>query len=328
MAKRVTINDVARAAGVSRQTVTRAINDMGEINEQTKQRVLEACERLGYRPSRFARNLVVRKKSRAMGLLVASFRNPYYTEIAGDLLNSAAERGWHVLMASTETEDEAAALDMLSGQVDLFVGHLWLADDDLARAARGLPVVLLERAGERPGLHSVEVDIREGVRVAVSALRDRGARRIGMIDSAGSGPRYVPSSRRGYFEEFAGAGSAGMVVAGDESITGGGRAFTDLVGAHPDVDAVLVFNDLMALGAVQASNALGIDVPGRVRICGFDGLTLGEAVHPALTSVSLDRHALVREALDLADVLAEADFGVLPPMRRTVRPRMLWRESA
>ncbi|MEV0618429.1 LacI family DNA-binding transcriptional regulator [Nonomuraea sp. NPDC050404] len=328
MAKRVTINDVAQAAGVSRQTVTRAINDMGEINERTKQRVLDACERLGYRPSRFARNLVLRQKSRAMGFLVASFRNPYYTEIAGDLLNTAAERGWHVLMASTEREDEASALEMLSGQVDLFVGHFAQQDDDLVRATRGLPVVMLERTSDRPGLHGVEVDIREGVLEAVRALRGKGARRMGMIDSAGDGSGYVPSSRRGFFEEFAGPESAGAVVAGDESITGGGRAFTELIGAHPDVDAVLVFNDLMALGAVQASHALGINVPGRVRICGFDGLTLGEAVYPTLTSVSLDRSALVGEALDLAGALAEADFALLPSMRRTVRPRMLWRQSA
>ncbi|MEV4109707.1 LacI family DNA-binding transcriptional regulator [Nonomuraea sp. NPDC049695] len=325
----MTINDVARAAGVSRQTVTRAINDMGQISEQTKQRVLDACQRLGYRPSRFARNLVVRKKTRAMGYLVATFRNPYFTEIAGDLLNTAAERGWHVVMASTETEDEASALEMLSGQVDLFIGHFKLDDDDLLAAGRGLPFVMLERTGSLPGMHSVEVDLREGVRAAIEALRGTGARRIGMIDSPlRDSPTYVPSPRCGYFAEFAGPESAKMVAFGEESMAGGGQAFAELVGAHPDMDAVLVFNDLMAIGAVQASHALGIDVPGQVRICGIDGLTLGEAVHPTLTTVSIDRHALVTNALDIADALAAADFAELPPMRRTVRPRMLWRESA
>ncbi|GAA3264221.1 LacI family DNA-binding transcriptional regulator [Nonomuraea helvata] len=331
MAKRVTINDVAQAAGVSRQTVTRAINDMGEISEQTKQRVLEACQRLGYRPSRFARNLVVRKKTRAMGYLVASFRNPYFTEIAGDLLSTAAERGWHVVMASTETEDEASALDMLSGQVDLFIGHFGQDDGDLVKAGRGLPLVMLERTGCLPGMHSVEVDMREGVREAIEALRGAGARRIGMIDSAYSlrnSPTYVPSPRCGYFAEFAGPESAKRIAFDEESMAGGGQAFAELVRAHPDMDAVLVFNDLMAIGAVQASHALGIDVPGQVRICGIDGLTLGEAVHPTLTTVSIDRHALVTNALDIADALAAADFAELPPMRRTVRPRMLWRESA
>ncbi|MDX3109280.1 LacI family DNA-binding transcriptional regulator [Nonomuraea angiospora] len=331
MTKRVTINDVAQAAGVSRQTVTRAINGMGEINEQTKQRVLEACERLGYRPSRFARNLVARKKTRAIGYLVASFRNPYYTEIAGDLLNAAAARGWHVLMASTETEEESAAMEMLAGQVDLFMGHFFLPDDDLAQVCRGVPLVMVDRLMDRPGMHSVEIDLREGVRHAIEALRAKGVRHLGMIDSdftMRDSPTYHPSFRREWFEELAGAESARMITVGEESLTGGGKAFAELVAAHPEVDAVLVYNDLMAIGAVQASHALGIEVPGRVRICGIDGLSLGEAVHPRLTTLSMGREAVVNAALDIAEELAAADFAPLPPMRRVVNPCLIWRESA
>ncbi|MFG6200334.1 LacI family DNA-binding transcriptional regulator [Nonomuraea sp. JJY05] len=331
MAKRVTINDVAQAAGVSRQTVTRAINGMGEINEQTKQRVLEACERLGYRPSRFARNLVARKKTRAIGYLVASFRNPYYTEIAGDLLNAAAARGWHVVMASTETEEESAAMEMLAEQVDLFMGHFFLPDDDLARVSGGVPLIMVDRLMDRPGMHSVEIDLREGVRQAIEALRAKGARHVGMIDSAFSlrdSPTYSPSPRRVWFEELAGAESARMITIGEESMAGGGEAFTQLVAAHPELDAVLVFNDLMAIGAVQASHALGVAVPGRVRICGIDGLSLGEAVHPRLTTLSMGREAVVSAALDIADELTAADFAPLQPMRRVVMPHLIWRESA
>lgn len=89
MVKRVTILDVAEEAGVSRQTVTRAMNDMAEINPSTRQRVLEAADRLGYRPSRFARNLVTRHKRFALGLVVASFRNPYYTDMLSARPNAA-----------------------------------------------------------------------------------------------------------------------------------------------------------------------------------------------------------------------------------------------
>ncbi|GAB3164245.1 hypothetical protein GCM10027059_20010 [Myceligenerans halotolerans] len=99
MGKRVTILDVAEEAGVSRQTVTRAVNDMDDISPSTRRRVLEAADRLGYRPSRFARNLVTRKKTNALGLVVSSFRNPYYTDIAADMLSGAADRGWQLLMA-------------------------------------------------------------------------------------------------------------------------------------------------------------------------------------------------------------------------------------
>jgi LacI family transcriptional regulator len=346
--KRVTINDVAAAAGVSRQTVTRAMNDMDEINEVTKQRVLEVSEQLGYRPSRQARSLVERRKTVALGLVVASFRNPYYTEIAGDFVHRATARGYQVLMASTEAADDAAsdvprtarmgegtregaALELLRRQVDVLVGHFVMPDAALAAAARGMPLVLLERDGSAPGLHSVEFDIEAGLVDAVAGLRHRGVTRLGMIDSSystrGDG-RYVPTPRRAFLETMVSDDERGAFVVGEESIAGGAQAFAELVRTSPETDGVVVFNDLMAIGAIQASHALGIRVPGDVRIMGIDGLTLGEGVSPKLSTLSLDRHALVDAALDVVQTLSENDFRVIDPLRRIVRPRILWRESA
>ncbi|MFF4623609.1 LacI family DNA-binding transcriptional regulator [Nonomuraea jabiensis] len=331
MAKRVTIHDVAALAGVSRQTVSRALNDMGEISGETKQRVLEASAKLGYRPSRFARNLVARKKTRALGFVVASFRNPYYTEIAGDLLECAASRGWQVVMASGESEGEVAALHMLASQVDAFVGHFMSPEPQLEKARGGIPMVVLEPPVRLRRTHSVEVDLRSGIEEAIQSLRAKGARSIGMIDSdhsLRSSPVYVPSPRRRFFEELIGPSRPKAVVVGEESITGGSRAFVELLRAHPHLDAVLVFNDLMAIGAVQGAHALGVKVPDQVRILGIDGLGLGEAVHPALSTISLDRQALAARALDVVDALAAADFGEMAPIRYVVRPRLLWRGSA
>lgn len=343
----MTINDVAAAAGVSRQTVTRAMNDMDEINEVTKQRVLEVSAQLGYRPSRQARSLVERRKTVALGFVVASFRNPYYTEIAGDFVHRATARGYQVLMASTEAADDAgsdvprtarmegtregAALELLRRQVDVLVGHFAMPDAGLAAAARGMPLVMLERESSAPGLHSVEFDIEAGLVDAVAGLRDRGVTRLGMIDSSystrGDG-LYVPSPRRAFLESMVSEDERGAFVVGEESIAGGAQAFAELVRTSPETDGVVVFNDLMAIGAIQASHALGIRVPDEVRIMGIDGLTLGEGVSPKLSTVSLDRHALVDAALDVVKTLAEKDFRVVDPLRRVVRPRMLWRESA
>jgi LacI family transcriptional regulator len=329
VAKRVTILDVAEEAGVSRQTVTRAMNDMGDISESTRRRVLEAADRLGYRPSRFARNLVTRKKTNALGLVVASFRNPYYTDIAADMLSMAAERNWQLLMAASDGE-LTDVLDTLSTQVDVVVGHFGGPDADLREACRGLPVVRLEYPSTLPGVHSVELDIESGILEAVGALRERGARRFGMVDSAytrRSLGAYEPSPRRGWFERAVGDQLTGVVV-GEETISGGGHAFAELLRAHPDTDAVLMFNDLMALGAVQNAHALGVDVPGRVRIVGIDGLSLGEAVDPPLTTISLDRHGLASNTLDIVETLAKADFARIPSIHRSVRSQILWRASA
>jgi LacI family transcriptional regulator len=329
LAKRVTILDVAAEAGVSRQTVTRAMNGMADINEATRRKVLDAAERLGYRPSRFARNLVTRQKTHALGLVVSSFRNPYYTDTAADILAAAAERGWQVVIASAEGDPDAP-LELLSGQVDVMVGHFTGSDADLLETCRGLPLVRLESRSTLPGVHSVEIDLETGLAEAVAALRERGARRFGMVDSSYStrdGDPYGPSPRRGWFERLVGADLT-EVVAGEETISGGGRAFAELIQRRPETDAVLMFNDLMALGAVQSAHALGVDVPGRVRIVGIDGLALGEAVDPPLTSIALDRHGLASHTLDIVEILAKADFARLDPIHRSARSKLLWRASA
>ncbi|MFG3340934.1 LacI family DNA-binding transcriptional regulator [Glycomyces sp. NPDC048151] len=328
MAKRVTILDVAAEAGVSRQTVTRAMNDMGDINEATRRKVLEAAERLGYRPSRHARSLVTRQKTHAVGLFVASFRNPYYTDIAGDMLEGAAARGWQLIMASGDSDLEALAL--LSTQVDVVIGHFSRSDEELLKTSRGVPVIRLEEPSALPGVHSVEIDLRSGLREAIRELRERGSRKFGMVESAYSlrhNGVYGPSPRRGWFEEEVGD-QLTCVVPGEESISGGGRAFADLMSLAPDTDTVLVFNDLMALGAVHSAHVLDIDVPGDVKIVGIDGLALGEAVDPPLSTIALDRQGLTSNTLDIVEILAKADFARIDPVNRVVPSKMLWRQSA
>lgn len=329
MGKRVTILDVAAEAGVSRQTVSRAMNDTDDINGATRRRVLDAAERLGYRPSRFARSFVTREKTHAVGLVVASFRNPYYTDIAGELLEAANARNWQLMMAAMEGPT-AESMALLSNQVDVLVGHFVQSDEELLAVARGLPLIRLEGRGRLPGVHSVEVDIRSGVVEAVRALRERGARRFGMVDSLHTmrdGGDYGPTGRRLWFEEEVGDQLTG-VVGEEETITGGGRGFGELMERHPETDAVLMFNDLMALGAVHSAHVLGVDVPGEVRIVGIDGLALGEAVDPPLTSVALDRQGLAANVLDIVETLVGAEFARLDPICRVVPSKMLWRKSA
>jgi LacI family transcriptional regulator len=330
--KRVTILDVAAEARVSRQTVTRAMNDMADISVSTRQRVLDAADRLGYRPSRFARNLVTREKTNALGLVVASFRNPYYTDIAADMLSGAAERGWQLLLAASDGNDKGSdALNKLSAQVDVVVGHFHAPEAAVREACGGPPVVNLELVSTVPGVHSVHVDLESGIVEAVGALRERGARRFGMVDGGYTRRTlgaYEPTPRRGWFERAVGDQLTGVVVADEDNISGGGQAFAELLRRHPDTDAVLMFNDLMALGAVRTAHALGVDVPGSVRIVGIDGLSLGEAVDPRLTTISIDREGIASSTLDIAEILAKADFARIDPIKRSVRTQLLWRASA
>ena len=327
LGRRATIRDVAREAGVSRQTVTRAMNGMSEISAATRDRVLAASEALGYLPSRFAANMA-RQKSIAVGLVITSLRNPYYTELAADLLEEFAARGWQVVVVAETNESEQQIVADLATQVDAIVGYLGRESlESIRRAARGVPVLLIERDTELPGVHAIAVDFAPGMRALVAGLRERGARTLGMIDHA-EPDEYAPSARRQRFEECLAPGEAVLVTAGDETIAGGAEAFGELIARHPEVDAVIAFNDMMALGALQRASRLGLQVPRDVRIAGVDGLSLGAAMLPSLTSLAIDRSLIARAAaLRLSELLAPGGSGAADALT-VVTPWPEWRDSA
>lgn len=337
LARRATIRDVAREAGVSRQTVTRAMNGMTEISAATRDHVLAVSEALGYVPSRFAANMA-RQKSIAIGLVITSLRNPYYTDLAAELLEEFAARGWQVVVVAETNESERQIVADLATQVDAIVGYLAREDlESIRRAARGVPVLLIERESELPGVHAIAVDFAPGMRALVGGLRERGARRLAMIDHAhpddadpdATDPdKYSPSARRRCFEECLAPGEPVLIAAGAETIAGGAEAFGALIAEHPEIDAVVAFNDMMALGALQRASRLGLQVPGDVRIAGIDGLSLGAAMIPSLTSLTIDRAAIARAAAQrLSELLTGGAPTGIGPMT-VVTPWPEWRDSA
>ncbi|QHC58898.1 LacI family DNA-binding transcriptional regulator [Rathayibacter sp. VKM Ac-2760] len=333
--RRATIRDVAREAGVSRQTVTRAMNDMSEISAATRERVLAVSEALGYVPSRFAANLA-RQKSVAIGLVITSLRNPYYTDLAADLLEEFAARGWQVVVVAESHGAEDRIVADLSAQVDAIIGYFPRASvESIRRAARGVPVVLIEREAELPGAHSIAVDFAPGMRELVDGLRERGARSIGMIDHAERGG-YAASERCLRYAECLEPGEVALVTSGQETIEGGAAAFGELVAAHPGVDAVIAFNDMMAIGALQRASRLGLRVPQDVRIAGIDGLSIGAAMIPSLTSLAIDRARIARSAAAMLSELLTGGSGPTPAREPApspaqsivITPRPEWRDSA
>lgn len=326
--KRVTINDVAQAAGVSRQTVSRAMNGMSEISTETRERVLAASEALGYVPSRFASNLA-RQKSHSIGLVITSLRNPYYTDLAAALLDEFAKHGWQVQVTVGWGEPDSEIVSRLATQVDAIVGYVNDEDQaDLRRIARGVPIVLFETTAMVPGIHAVTFDFEAGMRALIEGLRERGAERFGMIEHADPRGKYYPSMRRQWFEDCVGPEGAARIVGRDETLSGGAEAFDELITAHPDIDTIIVFNDIMAIGAVQRAQRLGHDVPGDLRIAGVDGLGLGADMTPSLTSLSIDRPLVARSTAALLTTLLADPDATREPSTTVIVPTTEWRESA
>ncbi|MFI9613354.1 LacI family DNA-binding transcriptional regulator [Streptomyces sp. NPDC052023] len=325
--RRVTIDDVARSAGVSRQTVSRALNDKNEIGDSTKQRVLDAALELGYRPSRFARGLV-RQDTISVGLVIPDLLNPFFTEVAAAALDAARARGWHVVVYDTgdRVEEERGTLEVIASQVDAVVGYLSQPEDQIDKLTRGLPVVLIDRQHHGGRFGAIRIDGEEGVHAAIEYLAGSGHRRIGMLDHAG---RSEPSIRHAWFASaMAACGlDAGSVSRADQSVEGGENALEDLLDAHPDVTAVFTFNDIIAIGALRAARRLGRTVPHDLAVIGFDGLQLGELVEPPLSTVALDTRQLGALAVEQAARLLTGS-GPLSHDELVVRAELRRRESA
>lgn len=295
MTRPATIVDVARVAGVSRQTVTRAVNDMPGISTATRERVLAAARELHYHPSRFGRGLV-KPSGRTLGLLVADLTNPYYPELAATVLRMAGEAGWDVVLAEPSTSgagDFAAGVDaVLSFTGRPFVGP--------AAGAPNLPVVDVDAPEPSPGHGHVTLDMAPAVEDAVAHLTARGVRRPVVLDRPG---RATPSARAELFTTaFARRGTSAVVVAHDVA--------APWTATTPTADAVVAFNDLVAFGVLRELRLAGVEVPGQVRVLGIDGLSVGRYVTPRLSTLALDMTEVARTALDL--VLGIADGRTAP----------------
>ena len=324
-AKRATIEDVARLAGVSRQTVSRAVNDKAEIDAETKRRVLEAARTLNYRPSRFARGLI-RQDTTTLGLIISDIGNPFFPELASGVLRAAQARDWQVVLYDTgeDPEREVRALSALADQADVGAGFLH-SPAVLAHAVRlGVPFAVLDPGWDTGSAPGVGIDVPGGVRLAVEHLAAAGHRRLGMIDGA-EDPR---DKRRGSF--LAIARELGLDVDEDaverapRTVEGGAEAVRALLARRPGITAVFTYNDVLAVGAVRGLKAAGLRVPQDCAVVGFDGLPLGELVEPPITSVYVD----IRRMGELAVAAAAELLAGRTPEPVLMRPELRVRGSA
>ncbi len=274
---RATIHDVAAAAGVSRQTVTRAMNGLYGISPATKERVLAAAAALDYRPSRFGRGLVTGGEHQ-LGLVVNDLRNPYSPELAAAVLRLAAGEGWNVMLADVGLAgDSDRAVQALGVQTDVVIGYLGERAPDWIERLGTLPVVELDPAGEvRRG--AVRLDPSAAVEDLADHLLATGVRHPVIVDAAADGR---PSHRgRLMLDALRRRGwTPGVAVAESATAEHGAAMATRALERYDAVDAVLAFNDVMALGVLAGCRRAGVDVPGDVRVVGVDGLAAGVSSH-------------------------------------------------
>ena len=323
---RTTLKDVAERVGVSAKTVSNVVNGTGWVTDELKLRVREAIAELGYRPNVAARNL----RSGRTGMIAVALPDlsqPYFAELASDLVRAAQERAITVLISQTDGRKDAE--ERIAHGVDLplmdglILSPLALTAADLEHRTDETPLVLLgEHIGETTLPH-VAVDNTAAARAAVDHLIAQGRRRIAAIGVQQEGPNETSVLRlSGYRAALEAAG-----IPFDPALVGvvdgyhredGARAAEALLEAGVDFDGVFAFNDLLALGALHVLAAREVAVPGRVAVIGFDDIDEARFSTPSLSSVAPDTRALARAAIAR---LVDADSDAASSIPFTIAAR-------
>lgn len=291
---RTTIIDVAAEAGVHPSTVSRVLTGHAgsTIRPATRQRVLAATDRLGYRPSAVARSLRL-QRTLTLGMLVPDITNPFFSSIIKGAEDAARQRGYNLILCNSEDEPqrEATYLRVLrERQVDgLLIASSQMADDSIAELrGEGFPFVLLNRATQNAEDLAVVVNNHAAAVEVVAHLAALGHRRVGHI----AGPSNTTTGvdrREGYRAGVLAYGLADepelVVEANAFSEEAGHRALGIMLGGPARPTAVFAANDLLAIGMLQRLRQIGAHVPGDLSIVGFNDIPLAGLLEPALTTV-------------------------------------------
>ena len=337
--RRVTIKHVAREALVSTQTVSRVINERPDVAPETRQRVLDVIERLGYKPSALARSLI-RQRSHTLGVVTAGLQYMGPSRTLNGITAKAEELGYTLLLeelADFAYGDVQPILDnLLARQVDGIIWAVQEAGDNREVFASVLsefpvPIVFLTMH-ELPGWHIVNFDNYVGGRLATEHLLAHGHRHIGHI----TGPLSwweARERRRGWEEALAEEGMAVTnqhCVQGNWSSARGEQAVGRLYKQFPQMTAVFVANDQMALGVLNHAHRHGIRVPQDLAVVGFDGLPEAAYFWPPLTTIYHNQNELGCNAVtQIADLVETAAGEEMPPPRVIwLQPELVVRESS
>lgn len=303
----VTIQDVAKAAGVSPMTVSNVINEVPHVKRETREKVLGVMADLDYRVNMAARNLRTGRTG-TIGLAIPEIDRPYYGRLAAGIIAAAAEYKLNVAIEQTGAtrESELSALSLSRNRLydGLILSTVGLGPADTELLRVDYPVVLLgERIFEGPVDHVAMPNV-DGARAATAHLIERGCRRIAAIHDGDSDEVNVSTLRHaGYRQALSDAGIAydpALVITPPAfSMAGGADAAARLVASGIRFDGAFCVTDTVAMGALRAFATLGVRVPQDVKVIGYDNVPESEYLVPSLSSIDPDHDLMARTAVQL-----------------------------
>ncbi len=313
---RVSIKDIARAAGVSHSTVSRALRNSPLVNAETAAYIRRLAQEMGYTPNTVAQSLVT-QRTHTIGLVVTSIADPFIVRIVEGIEDLATREGYSVFLSSSHADPgrEIAVVETF---------HRRRVDGVIVLASRvgslyaerlqelGVPIVLINNQADVEYVYSVSVDDEQGARLAVRHLIELGHQRIGYV-----GCHFRPPSNRrrleGYRQELSQAGYPYVpeLVVHPRSfsdVENGRAALAPLVEAG--ATAVFCYNDRIAIGLMTAARERGIRIPEELSVVGFDNIEASWFVTPPLTTVDQPRFEMGRQAMQMVlTLLAGGDVN-------------------
>jgi LacI family transcriptional regulator len=337
---RPTIKQVASAAGVSTQTVSRVINNRPDVSPETRENVQSVIEQLGYRPSALARSLI-QQRSHTLGVVIAGLRFIGPSRTLSGITSAAEEKGYALLLKELpqfNTTDIQPIFEALHDRhVDGIIwavpkvgkNHAWINHNPLETR---IPIVYLTMQPDEDTL-VVSINNYLGGRLATNHLLERGYKQIGHI----SGPvDWWEAQERmaGWKDTLRDAGIDRQTqhwVEGNWSSESGAVAIEKLFVQYPEMDSVFVGNDQMALGVIQAATKKGLRIPDDLGIVGFDNISESAYFSPPLTTIEQDQYAIGKVAVERIIQVIESSLNGLdffPSNAISLDPVLIVRQSS
>jgi LacI family transcriptional regulator len=286
----VTIYDVAREAGVSMATVSRVLNGTAVVKEETKRKVLDAINNLGYRPNAVARGLAS-KRTKTIGIIVPDVSAPFVAEMVRGMEDIATMYSYQIILSNSDAQiDRETDLigTMWEKQVDgiLFMGNQIGPELLKAFEQAQIPVVLCATADPEGRIPSVNIHSRMAAFDATRFLLDKGCKKIVLLEGPSVNPLGA-AREQGYRDAVKQAGLQAHVIQSPSlRYEDGVRAFRNELAKNPDVDGIVCVNDELGVAAIHGCQDAGLKVPEQVKVVSFENTRLASMVRPELTTIN------------------------------------------
>ena len=315
----ITIKDIAKRAGVSHSTVSRALRVNHLVSSETSKRIHDIAQEMGYRPSAVARSLKT-NRTQVLGVIVSSISDPFFGEILNGIEASAQAGGYSLFIAASQHDpikERQIVQTMMEQRTDgvIICSSSFSPEHGRQLLSYGFPVVVVNHQGSESFNYSIYHDDIDGSSQITRHLISQGHKRIAYLGNSQSG-RTTQDRLRGFLDAMAEAHlevpeNYVHHVEGSEPVLGA-ESVQYFVKLNPRPTAIICFNDMLAIGVLKGCEQSGLRVPEDISVTGFDNITYSAFTTPSLTTFDQPKFSIGQEAAQLLLDLLQAEDGIIP----------------